>query len=85
MNEIMYDICICIFGCVTIEKYRKQIDLVNHTWGKWCMKNNNVKILYFLGEEKIIGGKNFHLTSETTLSKTFLFVNNRSLRILLFI
>jgi len=53
MNEIMYDICICIFGCVTIEKYRKQIDLVNNTWGKWCMNNNNVKILYFLGEEQI--------------------------------
>jgi hypothetical protein len=44
------DYIICLFACDKIEKYRKEIRIINETWGKQCV--NNIKILYFLGEEK---------------------------------
>jgi hypothetical protein len=45
-----YKIIICIFGCVHIEKYSKQVETINNTWGLNC--KDSVKLLYFLGEEK---------------------------------
>jgi len=47
-----YDLVICVFGCDTVEKYRNQILKINETWGKDAESNPNVKLLYFLGEEK---------------------------------
>lgn len=47
------DIIICIYGCVTVEKYKKQIEMINQTWGRQC--NGNIKLLYFLGEEMVEG------------------------------
>lgn len=48
-----YDIIICVYGCITIEKYRKQIEMINNTWAKYCI--GNIKILYFLGGDLIKG------------------------------
>jgi hypothetical protein len=42
-----YKMVICIFGCITIEKYRLQIQKIKETFEKKC--NENIKILYFLG------------------------------------
>ena len=50
-NKKDYDIIICIFDCDTIDKYITQIDCINNTLGNQCTENNNVKLLYFLGEE----------------------------------
>lgn len=47
-----YDLIILIFACDTIEKYKKQIEIINLTWGKKCEEYDNILILYFLGEEK---------------------------------
>jgi hypothetical protein len=46
-----YKIIINIFGCATVEKYRKEIIKINETWGKKA-EENGIKILFFLGEEK---------------------------------
>lgn len=43
-----YKMIICIFGCITIEKYRNQIQKIKETYEKNC--NENIKILYFLSE-----------------------------------
>jgi hypothetical protein len=48
-----YDIIICIYGCITSEKYKNQIEMINKTWGRQCIKN--IKLLYFLGEERVEG------------------------------
>jgi len=50
-----YDCIILVYACYTIEKYRKQIENINSTWGKKCEEYKNVIILYFLGEEKVSG------------------------------
>ena len=47
----MYDIIFCIFGCDTIPKYKNEILKINETWGKIALQYN-IKLLYFLGEEK---------------------------------
>jgi hypothetical protein len=57
MEEL--DLIILVYACYTLEKYRDQIETINSTWGKKCESFKNVKILYFLGEEKIDG---FHDT-----------------------
>lgn len=46
-----YKLIICIFGCATIEKYKLEILKINDTWGKKA-DELNVKVLFFLGEEK---------------------------------
>jgi hypothetical protein len=47
------DLIILVYACYTIEKYRAQIDIINSTWGKKCETYKNIKVLFFLGEEKI--------------------------------
>ena len=42
---------ICVFGCVTVPKYRHQVEKINATWGKECI--GDVKLLFFLGEEVV--------------------------------
>jgi len=49
------DLIILVFACYTIEHYRNQIEIINTTWGSKCETYKNIKILYFLGEEKING------------------------------
>jgi len=58
----MYDIIFCIFGCDTIPKYKNEILKINETWGKVALQYN-IKLLYFLGEEKtdLIGEQYIHL------------------------
>jgi len=41
-------IVLCIFGCITIEKYRNQIQKIKETYEKY---DENVQFLYFLGEK----------------------------------
>lgn len=48
-----YDLIILVYGCYTIEKYKRQIETINSTWGKKCETYKNIKLLYFLGEKKI--------------------------------
>ena len=49
----MVNIIICVFGCVTVEKYKLQVQKINETWGNRAKKFNNIKIIFFLGEEKV--------------------------------
>ncbi len=49
-----YTLIIAIYGCVTIDKYAKEIQMVNETWGKLASKTPNIKLIYFLGEEENI-------------------------------
>jgi hypothetical protein len=44
-------LAICVFGCVTKEKYSQQVDKIIETWGVDA-DNNSVPILFILGEEK---------------------------------
>ena len=43
-------LCIAVYACATIEKYRYEIVKINETWGKRA-KELGVKVLFFLGEE----------------------------------
>jgi hypothetical protein len=45
-------IVICVFACVTIEKYRLQVDKINETWGARAKLFEFVEVLFFLGEEQ---------------------------------
>ena len=47
------DLIILVFACYKIEKYKKQIEIINETWGKKCEIYKNIKLIYFLGEEKL--------------------------------
>jgi hypothetical protein len=49
------DLIILVCACYTEDKYRQQIENINLSWGKKCETYKNIKILYFLGEEKISG------------------------------
>jgi hypothetical protein len=49
------DLVILLFACYTDDKYRRQIETINRTWGKICESYSNIRVLYFLGEEKMIG------------------------------
>jgi hypothetical protein len=51
MEEI--ELIILVYACYTKENYKNQIKCVNNTWGKKCEEYKNIKLLYFLGEEKI--------------------------------
>jgi hypothetical protein len=46
-----FDIVFCVFGCVTIERYKNEIIKIEETWGLKA-RNMNYKVLFFLGEEK---------------------------------
>ena len=48
-----YDLIILVYACYTIDKYREQIKCINETWGKKCEQYNNIKLIYFLGENHI--------------------------------
>jgi hypothetical protein len=50
-----YELIFCVYGCATIEKYKKEIEKINETWGKRSKSFPNVKLLYFLGEEPVEG------------------------------
>lgn len=47
-----FDLAILVFACDSVEKYRLQMDAINNTWGKKCQEYTNIRILYFLGEER---------------------------------
>jgi hypothetical protein len=47
------DLIILIYACYTITKYKEQIDMLNCTWVKKCKDYKNIKVLYFLEEQKI--------------------------------
>jgi hypothetical protein len=46
-----YKLAICVFGCATVPHYKNEILKIEETWGKRAAEKN-VKVLYFLGEEK---------------------------------
>lgn len=48
-----YDLIILVYGCYTVQKYATQIQYINNTWGKKCEQYKNVKLLFFVGEEKL--------------------------------
>lgn len=50
-NLKKYDIIFCVFGCPTIDKYKKEILKINETWGEVVSKINS-KLLFILGEEQ---------------------------------
>ena len=54
-----YDLVIAVYACYTVEKYKKQLQHINETWGKKCSEYPGVKVVYFLGEQKVDG---FHDT-----------------------
>ena len=58
--EKTYDLVICVYACDTINKYKNQILKTNETWGKIANEHDNIKLLYFLGEEKTdLNGPNY--------------------------
>ena len=46
------DLAICVFACDTIDFYKQQIKKINETWGKLANANDNIKLLFFLGETR---------------------------------
>lgn len=48
-----YDLVIVIMACYTKSKYKDQIIMLNNTWVKKCEDYKNIKVLYFLGEQKV--------------------------------
>jgi hypothetical protein len=50
---MVYNIAVCVFSCITIEKYRLQVDKINETWGAKARETPNVKVFFFLGEERV--------------------------------
>lgn len=57
----MYKLIVCIYACDTIPKYQDQIFKVKETYEKTASElfPNDVKILFFLGEEVILDDHNF--------------------------
>ena len=43
------EIYICIFGCITVEKYKNQIQKIKETWAQ----SKRVRSYFFLGEERL--------------------------------
>lgn len=50
MEEL--DLVICVYACDTINKYKKQILKMNETFSHVLKDYRNIKLLFFLGEEK---------------------------------
>ena len=48
-----YELVIVIMACYTKLKYKNEILMLNNTWVKKCEDYKNIKVLYFLGEQKI--------------------------------
>lgn len=73
-NLIDYDFIICVYGCITIEKYKQQLLKMKDTIGKTILNYKNCKILYFLGENKVLDEENFiylHGVKDDYLSATY--------------
>lgn len=47
--KIKCNVCILIFGCVIIEKYKDEIDGILNTWGKTC-DSLNIPYFIFIGK-----------------------------------
>jgi hypothetical protein len=50
-------LAIVVFACNTVDKYVKQIEAINSTWGKKCQEYSSVHILFFFGEERVEGAE----------------------------
>jgi hypothetical protein len=48
----MLDLVVCVYACDTLDKYKKQILKINETYENLLNEFTNIKILFFLGEEK---------------------------------
>jgi hypothetical protein len=57
-------LAIVVFACNTVEKYLKELESINKTWGKKCQEYPNIRLLFFLGEERVEGAE-FEDTSNT--------------------
>jgi predicted nucleotide-binding protein (sugar kinase/HSP70/actin superfamily) len=60
-----YDLVICVYACDTIEKYKQQIIKMNEKYQEILDEYKNIKLIYFLGEEKtdLIGEQYVNLTN----------------------
>lgn len=70
----MLDLVICVYACDTIPKYENQLRKIEETWGAVAHKMENVKLLYFLGEEPGVHGAQFihlHGVSNDYMSATY--------------
>ena len=55
-----YDLIICLYGCDTIQKYKHQIYKLNEVYNDVLREYPNIKIIFFLGEEKTdVHGDNY--------------------------
>jgi hypothetical protein len=59
-----YDLVICVYACDTNFKYKEQIYKMNEVYNDVLKEYLNIKLLYFLGEEKtdLIGEQYINLT-----------------------
>ena len=59
----MLDLVICVYGCDTIVKYKKEILKIQETWGRKAAAYESVKVLFFLGEEStdLMGDQYVHI------------------------
>jgi len=50
-DKIKCKMVFCIYACATLDRYRKQIVMIQQTWGKRA-EELGAKVLYFLGEQQ---------------------------------
>lgn len=62
INKIKCKLCILVFGCVTVEKYKNETDGILQTWGKMC-DLNNVPYHIFVGKNIDEYKDNKHIVS----------------------
>lgn len=48
-------IAICVFGCISIQKYCLQLLKIQETWARRAEEIHNIPVYYFVGEEQIPG------------------------------
>lgn len=48
----MLDLIICVYACDTIDRYKQQIIKMNEKYKEVLNEYKNIKLIYFLGEEK---------------------------------
>jgi hypothetical protein len=51
LSKPKYKMVFCVYACATLDRYKKQILMIQDTWGKRA-EELGAKVLYFLGEQE---------------------------------
>jgi len=52
MSQQKYKLIIAVYGCVTLDRYVNEIKMINQTWGKLANQNTDIKLIFFLGQDR---------------------------------